>query len=90
MARTVHQQLLRAAALQAWEPRDGHAILTCKVRVQHGAYDTWENRTYEFVRTDNGWTIGTNPGYLRAQSWDDCVDWLCRMQPTNIDLLTTV
>jgi hypothetical protein len=90
MATTFHQRLKRVEALAAWEPCDGHAILTCKIRVQSGAYDAWEPRTYEFVRTTSGWTIDTNPGYLNRLSWDDVVGWLQCMQPIDIDLLTTV
>ena len=87
--RVIHQHLLRAEALDAWEPIDGLAIVTCKVRVRSGAYDAWEPRVYEFLRTQDGWTIDTNPGYLRCESWQQIVGWLCYMQPVEIDLITT-
>ena len=90
MSTPVHQKLRDASALAAWEPLDGHAVLTCKIRVRSWAYDAWEPRTYEFTRTASGWTIDTNPGYLNRQSWEDVVGWLCHMRPLEIDLLTTV
>ena len=90
MNQTFHQRLTDAEALDAWEPLDGHAIVTCKIRIRSGAYDTWEPRTYEFLRTQNGWTIDTNPGYLRRECWQHVVTWFCRMKPIEIELLTTV
>lgn len=90
MSTPVHQKLRDASTLAAWEPIDGYAVLTCKIRVRSGACDTWEPRTYAFTRTASGWSIDTNPGYLNRQSWDDVVGWLCHMRPLEIDLLTTV
>jgi hypothetical protein len=89
MSQAVHQQLVSAEALEAWEPRDGHAIVTCKIRIPNGACDAWEPRTYEFLRARGGWIIDTNPGYLRRERWQHVVAWFCRMQPIEIDLLTT-
>lgn len=87
----VHQHLADAGALDAWEPQDGHAIVTCKIRIRSGAYDAWEPRTYEFLRVSPGaWIIDTNPGILRRASWDDVVGWFNCMQPIEIDLVTTV
>jgi hypothetical protein len=88
MTTTVHQQLTEAGALAAWEPLDGHAIVTCKIRSE--APEAWETRVYEFVRKKDGWLIDTNPGFLRRESWEETVDWFCRMRPIEIDLLTTV
>jgi hypothetical protein len=83
----IHQRLVEASAFDAWEPRDGHAIVTCKIKVHIGK---WEPRTYEFLRTREGWTIDTHPGHLSRNNWQGVVDWFCRMQPIDIDLLTTV
>lgn len=96
MATTVHQQLTAARGLAAWEPLDGHAIVTCKIRIW--VANAWETHMYEFVRSQGGWLIDTNPGFLRRASWEEAVDWFCRMcahvidrhGPIEIDLLTTV
>jgi hypothetical protein len=90
MSQTFHKRLIDAEALDAWEPLDGHSIVTCKIRIRSGAYDTWEPRTYEFLRTQGGWIIDTNPGYLRRESWQHVVSWFCLMQPIEIELLTTL
>lgn len=84
------QRLADPAELDAWEPVDGHAVVTCKIRMQSGAYDTWEPRTYELNRIPAGWIIDTNPGYLRRDSWDDVVYWLRCMWPIDIEIVTTV
>ena len=89
MSAVVFQILRDAASLDAWEPVDGRAILTCQIRVQSGAYDVWEPRTYEFQRTSSGWIIDTSPGCLRRDRWSDVVDWLCRMQPRCLELVVT-
>lgn len=89
-AQTLHQHLRSALDLEAWEPIDGHAIATCKIRIQSGAYDAWEPRTYAFQRVQDGWIIDTHPGYLRRASWEQVVDWFWRMRPIEIELLTTV
>lgn len=88
----IYQRLPSAEALETSEPRDGHALVTCKIRVQSGAYNAWEweSRTYEFRRTRDGWTIYTDPGYLPRPSWRHVIDWFRRMAPIEIDLLTTV
>jgi hypothetical protein len=86
MTATVYQHLTNADALAAWEPIDGHALVTCKIH-NGGA---WENRTYEFDRCQDGWIIDTTPGYLKRASWQEAVDWFCRMRPSEIELLTTV
>lgn len=88
MATTIHQQLAEAGALAAWEPLDGHAIVTCKIR--RGATNARETCMYAFVRGQGGWVIYMNPGAQRCVSWEDAVDWFCRMYPIEIDLLTTV
>lgn len=92
MSQIVYQQLRSADDLGAWEPRDGHAIVTCRIRIQSGAYDAWEPRTYEFefARSTERWLINTNPGYLPRDTWDDVVEWLYCMQPIDIELVTTV
>ena len=87
---TIYQRLAEAEALDAWEPIGGHAVVTCKIRVRSGAYDAWEPRLYEFLRTQDGWTIDTNPGYLRRERWQHVVSWFCLMEPAEIELLTTV
>jgi hypothetical protein len=91
MSEIVYQHLADATSLDAWQPCDGHAVVTCKIRVHSGAYDAWETRTYEFRRTAPGaWVIDTNPGILPRDSWDDVVGWFRLMQPVEIDLVTTV
>ncbi len=90
MSQIIYQRLVDAEALSAWYPRDGHALVTCKIQIRSGAYEAWELRTYEFRRTSLGWIIDTNPGILRRYSWDDVVSWFCCMRPIGIDLVTTV
>ena len=86
MPTPIHQHLADAGALAAWEPLDDNALVTCKIR----SHDVWETRLYEFVRKKDGWLIDTNPGFLRRVSWEEVVDWFCRMRPIEIELLTTV
>lgn len=91
MNETVYQHLTDAAALDAWQPMDGYAIVTCKIQIHSGAYAGWEPRTYEFRRTSSGtWIIDTDPGFLRRDSWDAVVGWFCGMRPIEINLVTTV
>jgi len=91
MNETIHQHITDAASLDAWQPRDGYAIATCKILISSGAYTAWEPRTYEFRRTAQGaWIIDTNPGILWRDSWEDVVHWFCAMKPVEIDLITTV
>ena len=85
-----YQPLSEAAALGVWEPHGGYALVTCKISVRTGLREAWESRTYEFLRTQDGWTIDTNPGYLHRESWEHVVAWFCRMCPVDIELLTTV
>ncbi len=67
MNETIHQYLADAASLDAWEPCDGCAIVTCKIRIRSGAYDAWEPRTYEFRRTTPGaWIPGRSHTLLLA------------------------
>ncbi len=90
---THHVKLQRPEDLDAWEPRDGHAIVTCKVRVQSGAYDAWEPRTYEFeAGPGGGWVVypGGGPGGILRDSWQHVVNWFCCMRPIEIELVTTV
>lgn len=87
---TLYQPLRSGLDLEAWEPLDGHAIVTCKIRIQSGAYDAWEPRTYEFHRVQDGWIIDLNPGYLKRESWEQVTNWLWGMRPIEIELLTTV
>ena len=90
MNETIYQHLVDAADLDAWQPLDGHAIVTCKIQVRSGAYDAWEPRTYEFRRTARGaWIIDTNPGILLRDFWDEVVGWFCFMRPIEIELVTS-
>jgi hypothetical protein len=90
VSQALYQHLSSPEVLDAWEPRDGHAYVACKIRILSGAYDAWEPRTYEFLRTQDGWIVDTNPGLLRLASWQLVVEWFCLMRPVEIDLVTTV
>lgn len=87
---TTYQSLPHPYALAAWQPINGHAVVTCKIHsgLLNG---TWEDRTYEFQRQPSGtWIIDTHPGILRRPSWEGVVEWFCGMGPSEIELLTTV
>lgn len=87
MSEIVYQRLRHPSELDAWEPRGGYALLTCKILI--GV--TWEPRTYEFIRSPQGiWTIDTNPGLLRRGSWEDVAAWFESMRPREIDLVTEI
>lgn len=90
--RTHLQALRRPEDLQAWEPIDGYALVTCEVLVLSGAYSGVETRSYEIRRAADIWFVETNTehGTIGFRSWTKLVDWLCGMRPTNIELLTTV
>lgn len=92
MSETLYLHLLRPDDLSAWEPLDGHAIVTCRVRVQSGAYDAWEPRTYAFTRRNDGrWSIDIEAmTSFTLPSWEDAVKWLWHMAPINIELVTTI
>ena len=91
MQATIYHHLATAESLDAWQPLDGHMIVTCKIRILSGGYDAWETRTYEFRRSDLGtWIVYTDPGIRVCDSWDGVVDWFCHMRPIEIDLVTTV
>lgn len=93
MAHEHYVKLRHPQDLDAWEPRDGYALVACRVMVlpETGhAPAVWESRTYEFQRLSGYWLIDTNPGVMRREVWHDVVDWLCRMHPADIEILTTV
>lgn len=87
----LHYQPIRDPSdLCIWEPREGHAIVACKVDAGRGV---WEPRTYEFRKcASGGWLIqvgDSGPPYGRG-SWAEVVHWLCLMRPIEIELVTTV
>lgn len=88
--KTTHLELQRADDLEAWEPIDGHAIVTCKVDLGRGK---WEDRTYELESSrTGGWVVypGGGPGGMRRDTWLHVVHWFRSMRPIDIELVTTV
>ena len=68
------------------EPR-ARALIACQI--QMGPGQTWTNRTYEVVRSDDGqWMIDFGAGPLEPRrNWDAVLDWLRILRPRDVELL---
>lgn len=86
--------LAKPSDLARCQPRGSRAVVTCEIMEQKGGNWQWSPRTYEFSRRaalgHMQWRIDSDGCFVSNRiTWDDVVDWFCRMCPRNIEVLTT-
>lgn len=71
------------------EPR-ARALISCQI--QAGPGQTWINRTYEVIRSADGyWLIDFGEGrFEQRPCWNSVLGWLWRLSPRDVELLEDV